>query len=83
MRGDKILKLIFEDDLNLREQVMEYIDSLLQNTFEKGLVQNVANKVDGYDTEWSANNYDNSYREAKDAFINSVTNTLFANFNNK
>lgn len=83
MRGDKILKLIFEDDLNLREQVMEYLDSLLQNTFEKGLVQNVANKVDGYDTEWSANNYDNSYREAKDAFINSVTNTLFANFNNK
>ena len=83
MRGDKILKLIFEDDLNLREQVMEYIDSLLQNTFEKGLVQNVANRVDGYDTEWSANNYDNSYREAKDAFINSVTNTLFANFNNK
>lgn len=83
MRGDKILKLIFEDDLNLREQVMKYIDSLLQNTFEKGLVQNVANKVDGYDTEWSANNYDNSYREAKDAFINSVTNTLFANFNNK
>lgn len=83
MRGDKILKLIFEDDLNLREQVMEYLDSLLQNTFEKGLVQNVANKVNGYDTEWSANNYDNSYREAKDAFINSVTNTLFANFNNK
>ncbi len=83
MRGDKTLKLIFEDDLNLREQVMEYLDSLLQNTFEKGLVQNVANKVDGYDTEWSANNYDNSYREAKDAFINSVTNTLFANFNNK
>ena len=83
MRGDNTLKLIFEDDLNLREQVMEYLDSLLQNTFEKGLVQNVANKVDGYDTEWSANNYDNSYREAKDAFINSVTNTLFANFNNK
>ena len=83
MRGDSTLKLIFEDDLNLREQVMEYLDSLLQNTFEKGLVQNVANKVDGYDTEWSANNYDNSYREAKDAFINSVTNTLFANFNNK
>ena len=79
--------LIYEDqdlqeaEMNLKEQVASYIQSLLDSTFENDFVQNVANKVDGYDVEWSANMYDNKYKQAKLNFIDSVVNTLFANFN--
>ena len=82
-KGSVMENFITEADENLKEQVAKYLDTILQESFEKGLVQNIANKVSGYDPEWSANNYYNSYKQAKNNFIDSIVKTLFANFNNK
>ena len=81
-KGSVMENFIMEADENLKEQVAKYLGTILQESFEKGLVQNIANQVSGYDPEWSANNYDSSYRQAKNNFIDSIVKTLFANFNN-
>ena len=76
----KSKSFITEADNDLIAKATLFLDTRLSE-FERGLPQTMYGKVQGYNVDWCADNYDNEYNKARDKFLEETRRILFANFN--